>query len=143
MSKGGSQPYPKSIEAEVHSIFCCLTGWPAPPPSPRAPLSPPGAPSRIPATQAPPPPLPPFQWPPLSRPLPSGPRPPPVLSAGSLFCAVRGLPKPAMSAAFCRHRLLLTLRLTLSREDPPGPGSGTCLQWWSGGSRPPCRRPPG
>ena len=143
MPERGSQFYPKRVEVELHSSSCCLTGWPAPPPPPPGPSLSPRRPLQDSRNTSPAPPLPPFQWPPLSRPLPSGPRPPPVLSAGSLFCAVRGLPKPAMSAAFCRHRLLLTLRLTLSREDPPGPGSGTCLQWWSGGSRPPCRRPPG
>jgi hypothetical protein len=80
MSKGGSQSYPKSIEAEVHSVFCCLTGWPAPPPSPRASLSPPGAPSRIPAAQAPPPP-PPL---PVAPPFPA----PPVWSSAA-SCPVR------------------------------------------------------
>jgi hypothetical protein len=143
MPKRGSQFYPKRVEVELHSSSCCLTGWPAPPPPPRAPLSPPGAPSRILATQAPPPPSPPSSGPPFPGPsrLVLG----RLLSCPPVHYSVlyEGCPSPLCPPPFCRHRLLLTLRLTLSREDPPGPGSGTCLQWWSGGSRPPCRRPPG
>jgi hypothetical protein len=77
--KGTDHSCTQGTKVGMQHVFCCLTGWPAAPPPPR-----------IPMTQAPPPPLPPFQWPPFSRPLPSGPRPPPVLSAGSyLLCCMR------------------------------------------------------
>jgi hypothetical protein len=68
---------------QVPSLFSTVPASPPHPPPPQASLSPPGAPSLNSDGTSPRPP--PFQWPPFSQPFPSGPRPPPVLSAGTYF----------------------------------------------------------